>query len=85
MAEKSQKQLIQETHETVIQLSTVLLGVQGTANGGLVKDVKDVKVSVNELSKAHGKLKRNFWLLVGMLAGSGVLGSGIYSLLNSGG
>jgi len=74
MAEKTQKQLIQETHETVVQLSTVLLGVQGTANGGLVKEVKDVKVSVNELAKSHSKLKRNFWVLIGILVGSGALG-----------
>jgi len=82
MTEKTQKQLIQETHETVVQLSTVLLGVQGTANGGLVKEVKDVKVSVNELAKSHSKLKRNFWVLIGILVGSGALGGGIYGLLS---
>jgi len=82
MTEKTQKQLIQETHETVVQLSTVLLGVQGTANGGLVKEVKDVKVSVNELAKSHSKLKRNFWVLIGILVGSGALGGGIYGLIN---
>jgi len=81
MTEKTQKQLIQETHETVVQLSTVLLGVQGTANGGLVKEVKDVKVSVNELAKSHSKLKRNF-VLIGILVGSGALGGGIYGLIN---
>jgi len=82
MAEKTQEELIQETHETVIQLNTVLLGVQGTANGGLVKEVKDIKVNVSQLGRSVGKLKRNFWLLIGVLVGSGVLGSGIYSLLN---
>ena len=83
MTEKTQKQLIQETHESVGQLTTVLLGVPGTQNGGLVKEVKDVKLDIKELGRSHGKLKRNFWLLIGILIGSGVVGSGIYSLLGS--
>ena len=74
MTQKTQRQMIEETHGTVIELKTVILGVPGTANGGLVKQVNDV-------SKSHGKLKRNFWILVGLLIGSGILGSGIYGLL----
>ncbi len=76
MAGRTQKELVQEIH-------TVLLGVPGTENGGLVQEVKDVKTDVKELGKSHGKLKRNFWILVGALIGSGAIGSGIYNLLGS--
>lgn len=84
MADKTQKQMIQETHQTVTQLNTVLLGVPNTDDRGLCGEVKDVKLVVSDLGKSHGKLKRNFWLLVGTLAGSGAIGGGIYSLLNVG-
>ena len=84
MTEKTQKEMIQEIHQTTIQQRTVLLGVPGTDDKGLVGEVKDVKLKVNSVARSHGKLKRNFWLLVGALAGSGAIGGGIWSLLNGG-
>ena len=62
---------LDETHDHVIRLSTVLLGVEGTKNGGLVRDVNFMKVDVS-------KLKKYFWLLVGLLLGSGVLGGSLW-------
>lgn len=82
MAEKTQRQMIQETHQTVIQLSTVLLGVPDTEDTGLVGEVKAIKVDVRSLNGRQRKLSKNFWILIGVLVGSGVLGSGIWSLLN---
>ena len=76
MPEKSQKQMIQETHDSVIKLETTIPFV--------IDEIKDVKVNVKNLSASHGKLKKNFWILVGVLVGSGVLGTGIYGLLNGG-
>lgn len=73
--EKTDRQLMEETHGTVTELKTVLLGVPGTSNGGLVKQVNDV-------SKSHSRLKRNFWLLCGVLIGSGLLSGGIWAILN---
>jgi len=84
MTEKSQEQLIKETHKTVIQLSTVLLGVPGTGDKGIVGEVKDNRVAINGIAKSHNKLKRNFWILVASLVGSGAIGSGIYNMLNGG-
>ena len=37
----------QETHDAVIQMRAVLLGVEG--KGGLVNEVKEVKMCVNEM------------------------------------
>ena len=81
MSEKTQKQLVQETHQTVTELKTVILGIPGTEDTGLYGEVKAVKLVVNGVAKSHGKLKRNFWLLVGTLVGSGVIGGGVYSIL----
>lgn len=82
MTDKTQKQLIEEIHTTTTRLSTVLLGVPGTANGGLVQEVKDVKINLKDLGKSHGRLKRSFWILIGVIIGSGILGTGIWSLVN---
>lgn len=74
---KTNRQLIEETHETVIELKTVILGVPGTSNGGLVKQV-------NEISKSNNRLRRNFWILVGLLIGSGIIGTGVWRLIIGG-
>ena len=79
--ESAQKQLerltpiIEETHDGVKQLSTVLLGVPGTDDRGLIGEVKNN-------SRDISKLKRNLFILIGTLVGSGVLGTGIWNLLN---
>jgi len=80
--EKTQKQLILDTHDTVMQISTVLLGVPGTEDTGLVGEVKNNKDNINVLGKSHGKLKRNFYILIAFLIGSGILGGSIWSMLN---
>lgn len=77
MEEKSDSQLIKETHVSVIELKTVLLGIPGTADKGLVGKVNDVV-------RGHRKLSKNFWILVGTLIGTGILGGGIYTICNGG-
>jgi len=72
---KEERELLREIREDQIKISTVLLGVDGAP--GLVEEVKD-------LAKGLGRLKGNFRILVGILIGSGVIGSGIYGLLNGG-
>ena len=59
--------------EDQIITKTVLLGPDG--KDGLVDEVK-------ALARGHGRLKRNFWLLVGTLVGSGVIGGSLYGLFN---
>lgn len=71
---KDEREALDEIQKRTTEVSTVLLGVDGSP--GLVDEVK-------ELAKGYGKLKRNFWLLVGILAGSGVIGGGL-SLLSGG-
>lgn len=67
MAEKTQKQLIQEVHQG-------LYGVKGTADKGLTGDFKDLVI---ELKKINGRVSRNsrlVFIMVGALIASGVLG-----------
>ena len=82
MAEKTQKQLIQETHQTVNTLNTVLLGVSGTDDKGLVGDFKDVKINAKEQWKSHNKLSMRVWILWGIVLAIAVIASGIITLAN---
>lgn len=74
MAEFTERhaQLVEETHDTVITLKSVLLGANG--NPGLVKQV-------NEVCKGHEKLNGRFWMLVAFLGGLGILGGGTFGLV----
>ena len=81
MNTKTQRQFIEEIYQTVTQLSTVLLGVPDTEDTGLVGEVKEIKLNFNLLCKSHSKLKRNFYIVVATLLASGVLGTGIWSLI----
>ena len=73
--EKTQKQMILETHDAVIRLETVL--------PYMAEDIKDNKENIENLSHSHGRLKKNFWLLVGLLVGSGVITGGVMGVLNA--
>ncbi len=65
---KAEKEIITKTHDKVTELTAILLGSRG--DNGLIGDVR-------RLANSHYKLRRNFWLLVGVLVGSGVIGAGI--------
>lgn len=67
---KSDRQLLEETHDIVIRLETVVLG----GNGG----DKGLYGKVENQGKELFKLKRYFWTVVGFLAGSGVLVGGLF-------
>jgi len=68
---KDEKGKLDETHDKVLKLSTVLLGTNG--DNGLVGEFRRV-------AQSHFTLKRNFWILVGILTGSGILGTGLWSI-----
>ncbi len=79
---KDEKELLKDIRddqkvirEDQIITKTVLLGVNG--KDGLVDEVKS-------LAQGHGRLKKNFWILVGILLGSGVIGGSAYGLFNVG-
>ena len=50
----------------VVQISTVLLGVPETKNGGLMEVVERNRDSISTLKKC-------FWVIVGILIGTGIL------------
>jgi len=61
---KEESRKLEETHDAVMQVKTVLLGANG--DDGLVGEVKRV-------TRSHYNLKRVVWILIGFLAGAGIL------------
>lgn len=80
MPEKTQKQLIQETHQSVNILTTVLLGVPGTDDRGLVGEVKLIKFNMKEQWKSHSKLSMRVWVLWGIILAVGAIACGIITV-----
>ena len=69
--------MIKGTHDRVIKLDTVLLGAN--SDRGLIGDFQEVQ-------KSHYKLRQRFYILIGVLGGSGVLtgaGFGIAELVKA--
>ena len=62
--------------DDVTQIKTVLLGVPNTGDKGLVGFVREEREARIDLNNRHRKLSKSFWLLIGILSGSGVLGGG---------
>ena len=73
---EAQIKQIEDTHDVVVRVSAILLGVNG--NPGLVKRVEDVCTN-------YEKLNTRFWILVATLVGSGALGGGIWAILRGAG
>jgi len=71
MAEKTDRELLEETHETVIILKTVVLGANGD---------KGLHGTVQEQGRELFSLKKAFWTLIGILVGSGVLAGSVITL-----
>ena len=69
-----QAKKIDEALEAIVEIRTVLLGAKGEEKGGLCNDVKAQRQDLNALSL-------RFWILVGILVGSGILGGSIWAAL----
>lgn len=67
------EKLIRETHDSVNQLHDALLGIDG--KGGIINRVQC-------LEDNYAKLNRNFWILVALLVGLGIIGGGIVGLIH---
>ena len=67
---------IDETHDTVIELKTVLLGANG--DEGLVGDVHKVIEGIEENTKKINKLRVIVYVLIGILSGLGVLDGAVF-------
>lgn len=65
------------------QVATVLLGVPDSGDDGLVGKVNEACESAKNLAEKHDKLNTRFWILVGILVGSGVIGGSIWGALGS--
>jgi hypothetical protein len=75
MVELSDKQFekIDKVMDSLIEIRTVLLGAPSEEDGGICGDVKYLK-------QDHSKLKRNFYALIALLIGLGVIGGSIWGI-----
>ena len=70
----SDRELLEELWREVSKISVTLLGIPSTSDDGLVGNV-------HHLAKSLSELKRNFYLLVGFLMGSGALVGSIWAAM----
>lgn len=74
-----ERQQLQKTHDTVIEIKTVLLGANGDL--GLCGEVKTLCQRMAKQEDRHARLAKTFWIVVGVLGGSGILATGIMQAL----
>lgn len=70
MAEKTQEQLVQETHQG-------MFGVPGTEDKGLVGDVREIKREVKATNSRVAKLENKQRYMWGVMVGAAGLGGGM--------
>jgi len=83
---KADRELLQATHDASILALALIKGTNGT--GGIASHVDEhdhelehVHGRIDESDQRHNKLSKNFWMLVGVLVGSGVIGGSIWGAL----
>lgn len=66
--------MLQETHDTVIRISTVLLGADG--DKGLVGKVEETRERQDELEDRQNKSESNWKMLIGYMIGTSIITGG---------
>uniref|UniRef100_A0A6M3IZ32 Uncharacterized protein n=1 Tax=viral metagenome TaxID=1070528 RepID=A0A6M3IZ32_9ZZZZ len=91
MGDADDRRMWQETHDAVIKLQAVIIGCNGDKGMvGCIEEFRAELIKMREkeqgdmdmIHSRHNRLSRNFWTLVGVLGGSGVLVGGGWGLLN---
>jgi hypothetical protein len=65
------EKLIRKSHDAICQLHDAMLGIDG--QGGIMK-------RVDLLEHNYAKLNRNFWMLVCLLIGLGIIGGSLFGI-----
>lgn len=74
---------IYDVRERMVRVETLMVGVPGTSDRGLAGKVVDNCDNLDATRKKVGRLELKFWLLVGLLGGSGILGGvGLANLMS---
>lgn len=68
------EQAIFDVRERMVKLETTLLGTPGTDDKGMCGQVVQNTKDLNYTRKKVGRLELKYWLLVGLLTGTGILG-----------
>lgn len=76
------EEAVYDIRERMVRMETVLTGVPHTEDKGLCGTVERAFTYIEANMKKIGHLEIKFWLLVGLLLGSGILGGlGISQLI----
>jgi hypothetical protein len=78
---KEQLKKIEDAIDSVYQIKTVLLGATGQTDGGICGVVKGLMETSIRQQKEIEAQKRDFYTLVALLVGTGVLGGGTFALI----
>lgn len=74
---------IYDVRERMVRVETLMVGVPGTSDRGLAGKVADNCDNLDATRKKVGRLELKFWLMVGLLGGSGILGGvGLANLMS---
>jgi hypothetical protein len=73
-------QMIQETHDTVLTLKAVLLGVPDSDDKGLVGKVCDNSDNIEKIEESCSKLRTILFWLIGLLVGGGVITGSVFGI-----
>ena len=83
---KAERALLDDVLKSTTELTTAIKGLNG--KGGILSHVDEhdhefgnVHGRIDGADQRHNKLSRNFWLLVGTLVGSGVIGGSLWGAL----
>jgi hypothetical protein len=75
------EKLIRELHDAICQLHDAIIGIDG--QGGILRrlEVLEKADRIDRLERNYAKLNRNFWSLVALLVGLGIISGGLWGLL----
>ena len=76
---EAERELLQEARDAALESMVLLKGANG---GGLISHVSAHDDAIENINTLHDKLSRNFWTLVGVLIGSGVIGGSLWKFLS---
>ena len=75
---KAERELLQEARDAALE---ALILIKGANGGGIVSHVSDHDDKIESLGTLVHQLRKNFWMLVGLLVGSGVIGGSLWGAL----
>ncbi len=75
----TEKELKEESRLRIERIHTVLLGVEGTDDGGMAQDIKELREQGKKRNGRIGRLEIGLATLIGTLSGLGILDYAVFN------